>query len=140
LAQQGVEADLHLVLREELTARNWGVRQLSDAVGVQFGVARRWLVDDPAERVVPLPATLLRIADVFDLDDVEAFRHAGYLPAVKSEDASQHPHEEEIQFLLRRLRRTLRNIPESRWAMSASLVALDLDQLQVLLDRLEDFL
>jgi transcriptional regulator with XRE-family HTH domain len=133
------EADLHRILREELTARNWGVRQLSDALNVRFGVASRWLSENADKRVVPLPPTLVQIAEVLDLDVYNLFQHAGYVPAVKPRDGQQHPHEDEIQVMLRRLQRTLRNIPEHHWGWAASVVSLDLDQLQVLLAHLEEF-
>jgi transcriptional regulator with XRE-family HTH domain len=133
------EADLHRVLREELTARNWGVRQLSDALGVRYGVVARWVSENASTRVVPLPSMLVRLADLLDLNVYDVFRHAGYLPAVNSDNGQQHPHEEQIRVLERRLRRLLRGIPDKHWPLAVSVVSLDLDQLQVLLNHLEEF-
>jgi hypothetical protein len=82
---------------------------------------------------------LLGGADLFELDTIEAFRHAGYLP-VKLKDGGEHPHEEEIQALLRRFLRLLKSIPESQWHPAISVVSLDLDHLAALLTRLDDWL
>lgn len=126
--------DLHCLIRTELEERHWGIRQLSLAVGVQFGVAARWVARDPAKRVVPKPETLVRLARELDLDVYEVFRRAGYLPLV---DNSNHPHEAEIKVLLQRLRRILRSVPEGEWAIATIVVATQLENIQLLLDRLD---
>ena len=134
------ESDLYQFLRDEMVVREWGVRQLSQALGVRFGVAARWVAADPEKRVVPKPGTLVRIADELDLDIYDVFRHAGYLPAVNDASLDNHPHEAEIRLLLQRFRRILRNVPEAQWAVAGIIVATQLENIQVLLDRIEQTL
>ena len=129
------EADLHRVLREELEARKWGVRDLSAKLGVQYGVASRWVSKDPRTRVVPVPTTLLEIADLFDLNVFDVFQHAGYLPTVEPDS---NPNRDEIDRLIRRFRRTIRGIPASEWPLASEVIGLQLDQLQAILDRLSE--
>lgn len=110
---------------------------MSSALGVRYGVASRWVSEDPQARVVPVPTTLVQIAELLDIDVYDAFRHAGYLPRV-NQDGSGLPHEAEMQALMRRFRRILRAIPPSQWAVAAVVMGVQLDQLQILLARLEE--
>lgn len=139
LERQAARVTLHCYLRHELAARGWGVSQLAAALGVRFGVAARWVSEKPCKRVVPKPETLVRIAHTLDLDAYEVFRQAGYLPALDSPNSAfnEHPHEQEIRFLMQRFRRLVRNIPESEWAVAAVILSTQLENIQVLLDRIE---
>jgi len=138
-ANEQVDPDLHIVLREELEARGWGVGKLADEVGVRFGVARRWLQPDDEQRVVPLPAMCIRIARALEWDVLDVFRHAGYLPMPTGE-VPRDPHEGEIRIFKRRLERMLQHTPERQWPFTMACVQVMLDQLQALLSRGPDLL
>ena len=129
------ESNLAAVLREEMSARGWGIQRLADELGVRFGVVARWVTEDEAKRVVPQPRTLVQLAQVLDLDVIDVFRHAGYLPSVLDSIDSD---EEQIQSLMRRLRRILRGVPSSQRAMAITVTVSVLDHLQVLIDRFID--
>lgn len=115
--------------------RDMGVTQLAEAFGVRFGVASRWVADDEARRVVPMPSTLVKLADYFDLDVVEVFRRAGFLPTV--DEKPDTPQERDINRLQRRLRYMLSETPPASWGAAAIVAEAVLDHLAVLLSKLD---
>lgn len=130
---------LHVALREELQARGWGVAKLAEVLGVRFGVASRWVAENPSKRVVPLPGTLVQIADTFQLDVVEVFRKAGYLPAL-----DEYPPDErdrEIDRLGRSFLRALRTRKDSatneEWAEIIATTEIILSHYAALLNRID---
>lgn len=102
---------------------------------MQLGVVSRWLSDDPAKRVVPLPPTLVQIAEVLDWDAVEVFIHAGFLP--RMDDQQPLPHEHEIRIVTRRLRRMLQAVHDPDWQLAYSVAQAHIDGLQLVLNRLD---
>ena len=127
---------LHTVIREELTAREWSLSQLAEALGVRLGVVSRWLSDDPGKRVVPLPHACVQIAEALGLDVIEVFRLAGYLPPMEKPH-EQHPHAADIKSTQRLLGRILKSIPASEWERSFPVAQAYLDGLQLILNRLD---
>jgi len=115
--------------------RDMGVTQLAEAFGVRFGVAARWVAEDEARRVVPMPSTLVKLADYFDLDVVEVFRHAGFLPAL--DEKPDTPQDRDIRRLKRRLRYMLTETPPTSWPAAAIIAEAVLDHLAVLLSKLD---
>jgi hypothetical protein len=112
-----------------------GVTQLAHEFGVSYGVAARWVAEDEAKRVVPMPKTLVKLADYFDLDVVEVFRRAGFLPAL--DERPETPQRQDVIRLERRLRRMLLDTPPGRWGAAAILAEAVLDHLAVLLSRVD---
>lgn len=106
---------------------------MAEAFGVRFGVASRWVAEDEAKRVVPMPTTLVRIADYFGLNRVEVFMRAGLLPALDDENPT--PQGEDIERLQRRLRRILKATPATSWPATLVLAEAVLDHLAVLLSK-----
>lgn len=137
-SKRRVQSQLHVTIREAMTARNWSSTQLADILGVKLGVVSRWLTLVECKRVVPLPQTCVQIAEVFDLDAVEVFRLAGYLPLVDEVPTyPSHPHEQEIRVLKRRYTRILESIPEDAWSAAYAVARAHLDGLPLLLNAVE---
>jgi hypothetical protein len=113
------------------------VRQLSNRLNVRYGVASRWVSENPKTRVIPLPGTLVEIANVLELDVLDVFRHAGIPSPVKSE-LEHHPHEAQIRIFKRQLEDMLTRASLRQWPLVASVVTLDLDHLRSLLARLDE--
>lgn len=126
---------MNMLLREEMAARDWRVRDLAERLNVRFGVVSRWVCSDDNKRVVPAPLMCFRIAELFALDPVHVFRKAGYWPV---EDLPRHPHQDEIEGLVRLLARIMRRVPEGEWGMALAVARVQLDALQVLLNRLSE--
>jgi len=133
-----VASQLHVVIREELAARRWSSTQLAERLGVRLGVVSRWLNEDKSKRVVPLPQMCVQIAEALDLNVIEVFRLAGYLPMPSDDlEALRHPHNNEIQASQRMLRRILEGIPEPAWGLAYPVAQAYLDGLQLILNRID---
>jgi hypothetical protein len=124
--------DLHKVLRDELKARGWGTRDLATRLEVRFGVVARWVTEDESGRVVPLPGMCVQLARVLDLDVIDVFRHAGYLPPMAEDE---DPNKPDIEMFLHRLQRMLRNKSNEEWIFARDMTALSLDHLQLTLEH-----
>jgi|SRR5580765_2235827 len=135
-SKRRTHSTLHIVIREELAARQWSLSQLAERLGVRLGVVSRWLADDNTKRVVPLPQMSVQIAEVLGLDVIEVFRLAGYLPPMDNRVESV-PHEDEIKAMQRMLGRILKGIPQTEWALAYPVVVAYLDGLQLILNRLD---
>jgi transcriptional regulator with XRE-family HTH domain len=127
---------LHAVIREELAAREWSLSQLAERLGVRLGVVSRWLSEAETKRVVPLPQACVQLAQALDMDVIEVFRLAGYLPPMEQPHEA-HPHQDEIRSTQRRLGRILKSIPAAEWPRSYPVVVAYLDGLQLILNRLD---
>ena len=124
------------LLRTELAARDWKVRDLAIRLNVRFGVVARWVSEDEAKRVKPAPLMCFKIADVLGLDPREVFRIAGYWPV--DDHLARHPHQEEIDALMRMLQRIMHGIPEGEWCLARQVAQSQLDALQLLLNRISE--
>src|SRR5215510_9366711 len=113
-AAAGKTDDFALVVREELHARRWTRRYFAQRLDSRESTVGRWLARNPATRKTPLPATVLQISQLLELDPLELLRLTGHLPMAKSH-GPDHPHRQEIRARKRRLGRILESVDLTRF-------------------------
>src|SRR5262245_20881867 len=135
-AAAGKTDDFALVVREELRARKWTRRSFAQRLNTRESTVGRWLARNPASRKAPLPATVLRISTLLELNPLELLRLTGHLPMAKSQ-GPEHPHRQEIRARKRRLRRILESVDLTRFSDALVWADIALDGLQTMANRLE---
>jgi transcriptional regulator with XRE-family HTH domain len=101
-------------LKAELHARDWSMTDLARKAGCSKQIVSQWLAEDPAERIVPSPASCAKIASALRVDADYVLQLAGHR---NPRPADEEPSDAQlaISAAVAEMQEILRDLPRGYW-------------------------